>query len=119
MDSFLYSSCLYHLHCICDRLRLACRVICMKTNNIVEWVLKNKPESRNDDKLLMREVWKLQGFHLNDQMFEKFRKSASPESIRRTRQKFQMEGKYKASEEVNEQRYEKFKEARQERMFYG
>ena len=35
-------------------------------------------------------------------------KTISPETIRRRRQKFQMDGKYRATEEIEEQRYKLF-----------
>jgi hypothetical protein len=84
----------------------------MRTKKLVERVLSQKPEARDDDKLLMLEIWEMQGLCFSETQKKAFRRASSPESIRRTRQKLQEEGQYKASKEVEEQRYQMYVEAR-------
>lgn len=84
----------------------------MKTNDLVEKILAEKPETRDNDRLLMLYVWKNQGLHLNDMQIAAFKQAASPESIRRTRQKLQEQGKYRASEQVEQERYERYVETK-------
>jgi hypothetical protein len=84
----------------------------MRTKKLVERVLELKPETRDDDKLLMLYVWQMQGLHFSKGQLEAFKKASSPESIRRTRQKLQEEGLYLASPEVEEQRYQMYTETR-------
>jgi len=80
---------------------------------LTERALQKYPETRSDDKKLILAVWYLQNpdYELDFRKFFQY-KAISPETIRRTRQKLQMEGKYKATEEVEEQRYDLFKQAR-------
>jgi len=78
----------------------------MRTKKLVERILELKPEARDDDRLLMLYVWQIQGLHFSEGQLKAFKKASSPESIRRTRQKLQEEGKFKPSEEVEEKRYE-------------
>lgn len=85
----------------------------MRTKKLVERVLDLKPEARDNDKLLMLYVWQMQGLHFSKGQIEAFKNASSPESIRRTRQKLQEEGKYLPSEEVEEKRYELYTETRQ------
>ena len=84
----------------------------MRTKKLVERVLSQKPEARDDDKALMLEVWEMQGLCFSETQKKAFRRASSPESIRRTRQKFQQEGEYKASEKVEEQRYQMYVETK-------
>jgi hypothetical protein len=84
----------------------------MRTKKLVERVLQQKPEARDDDKTLMLEVWQMQGLYLSESQLKAFRKASSPESIRRTRQKFQQDGEYTASEKVEEQRYQMYVETK-------
>ena len=84
----------------------------MRTKKLVERVLSQKPEARDDDKLLMLEIWEMQGLCFSETQKKAFRRASSPESIRRTRQKFQQEGEYTASEKVEEQRYQMYVETK-------
>lgn len=86
----------------------------MTTTQLVEKALKDYPETRNSDKLLIIKVWELQvGKPMNNQLKDFLLHDAcSPETIRRNRQKFQEYGRYPAKEEVDEARFEKFKEVR-------
>ena len=81
----------------------------MKTQPITEWVLLNKPETRNSDIDLIVEVWNAQGLHLTNQQIEHLKtRCSNPETIRRIRQKLQEQGKYLPSEQVENARYKKF-----------
>lgn len=56
-------------------------------------IMEQNTATRDDDTLLMLEVWKLQGLHLNREAEEWILKNCSPaESIRRVRQKIQEGG---------------------------
>lgn len=81
--------------------------------NLVEKALELYPETRSDDKKLILTVWWLQD-HDYERDFRHFfqTKAISPETIRRRRQKLQQEGHYKATESVEELRYELFKQNR-------
>lgn len=84
----------------------------MRVKDKVERVLSQKPETRDNDKLLMLYVWQIEGLNLSDSQLKKWKEVSSPESIRRMRQKFQEEGEYKASEEVEQKRYELYEQTR-------
>jgi hypothetical protein len=65
--------------------------------SIVHQILKNHPETRDNDRLLMLKVWAIQNPRLRDERFNFISFShgfikadyADPESIRRARQKIQ------------------------------
>lgn len=84
----------------------------MRVKDKVERVLSVHKDTRDNDKLLMLQVWEIEGFFLTDNQKIAFMKSSSPESIRRMRQKMQEEGKYRASEEVEQKRYELYTETK-------
>lgn len=84
----------------------------MKIKQKVERGLSVDKKTRDNDKLLMLAVWEIEGFFLSDVQKSKFMEVSSPETIRRMRQKLQEEGKYKASEEVGEERYNRYVETR-------
>jgi len=84
----------------------------MRTKDKVARVLDQKPEARDNDKLLMLYVWQIEGLNLSESQLKKWKEVSSPESIRRMRQKFQEEGQYLASPEVEEQRYQMYVETK-------
>ena len=84
----------------------------MRTKKLVERVLQQQPEARDDDKALMLQVWEMQGLCFSETQKKAFLRASSPESIRRTRQKFQQDGEYRASTEVEEQRYQMYVETK-------
>jgi hypothetical protein len=88
------------------------RGIAMRVKDKVARILDQKPEARDNDKLLMLQVWEIEGFYLSDKQREAFMRISSPESIRRMRQKFQEEGQYLASPEVDEKRYQMYVETK-------
>ena len=65
-------------------------------SKMVERVLRDNPEARGDDKVLMLIIWKEQGLKLTDEQIDFFRTHClSPESIRRNRQLIQEGGRYR------------------------
>lgn len=81
----------------------------MKPNYIIEDTLKRYPETRNSDRKLILKVWSRQKWNFREHFDEFFiHQAISPETIRRTRQKLQQEGKYKADEAVDEARFDKY-----------
>lgn len=85
----------------------------MRVKDKVERVLQYKPETRDNDKLLMLYVWQMEGLKFSKSQLEAFKKASSPESIRRMRQKLQENGKYKASEAVEKKRFDLYQKTRQ------
>lgn len=69
---------------------------------------------RDNDKVLIIQVWSQEGFHLSPYQRKLFMadKVSSPDSITRYRRRFQERGQYKASPRVEEQRFKKFEEVR-------
>ncbi len=84
----------------------------MRVKDKVARVLSTNAQARDNDKLLMLQVWEIEGFYLSDKQKELFMQSSSPESIRRQRQLFQEEGQYLASPEVEEKRYQMYVETK-------
>lgn len=71
----------------------------MKTSDIIKNILGTDRQARNSDRHLILKVWERQGLYLLPDQKEKFYHDvASAESIRRTRQKLQEEGKYPADQ---------------------
>jgi len=66
----------------------------MTTSQLIEKVLAQNESARGNDRLLIIAVWEMQGFYLSDTQKAKIMDIASPESIRRTRQKLNERGKY-------------------------
>lgn len=84
----------------------------MRTKYLVKQILSQKKETRDNDKLLILYVWQAQGLVLTPAQIEKFKQVASPETVRRIRQKFQEDGQFLASEAVEENRFNMYKETR-------
>ena len=75
-------------------------------NKLVEQCLATDKRCRQDDKWLILQVWRRTGLSLTPDQERIFlsKKLPSTETIRRTRQKLQEEGKYLAPKEVQEAR---------------
>ena len=86
----------------------------MKIRDRVAAILRDYPEARNDDKTLLIIYMQHEGLNLSHAQIQTFRKMPSVETIRRSRQQLQMEGKYPANAKVDEARFQKFRE-----MKYG
>ena len=80
--------------------------------NKVENILKESQIYRDSDKELCLRTWRAFGLELTAEQERKFMDCPSGETITRIRRKFQEQGKYPASEKIEEARYEKFVDAR-------
>lgn len=82
----------------------------MKTSERVENILRASNDARNSDRELLIIYMQKSGMDLTDEQIEIFRKMPSAETITRIRRQLQEQGKYPASEKVQEERYQKFKQ---------
>lgn len=80
--------------------------------NKVENVLRRNQIYRDSDKRLCVAVWSEFGLNLTEEQERKFMDCPSGETITRICRKFQEQGKYPASEKIEEARYEKFIDAK-------
>lgn len=74
-------------------------------------LVRSNPQLANDDKRLIAAIWYLEGWKDVD-LYTNLKKVSSPETIRRTRAKLVEEGIIKPSKEVQEFRYQEYKQAR-------
>lgn len=79
----------------------------------VEAILKAVPKTRDSDKELLIIYCQKAGLELTDRQIAKLRQMPSSDTITRIRRKLQEQGKYPASESVNNARYEKYKSVRE------
>lgn len=77
-----------------------------KAYNKIYAKLRDNAGFRSNDRLLILSVWEDEGLHLTTDQQHKFMQVSSPETIRRTRQKIQQDGLFKASTEVQAYRKE-------------
>lgn len=82
----------------------------MKINERIEAILKASKAARNSDTELLIIYMQKSGLELTPKQIEKFKDLPSMETITRVRRQLQEQGKYEATQEVQEARYEKFKE---------
>lgn len=75
----------------------------MRTSVLVERILKRNHKARNSDKDLIVDYLNSVGMNLSPHQ-EQILRDVSFESIRRTRQKFQEQGLYKADEPIAKER---------------
>lgn len=80
----------------------------MTIRDRVESILKVSRKARNSDTELQLIYLQKLGMNLSQHQIDVFRQAPSMETIRRIRQKLQMDGKYPADKEVEERRYEQF-----------
>lgn len=80
----------------------------------VENILRASRQARNSDTELQIIYMQKSGMNLSEAQKQKFRELPHMETIRRTRQKLQEQGKYPADNDVNEYRYEKYKQVKQD-----
>lgn len=85
----------------------------MNVTQRVSNILGASHAARNSDLELLIIYMQKSGMALSDEQIRTFKAMPSMETIRRTRQKIQMDGKYPADPKVNEARYNKFKNVRQ------
>ena len=72
--------------------------------DLVGKVLRDVPDTRDSDRLLILEVWEREGLILNPIQREQFMQVSSTETIRRVRQKYQEEGLYPAQDKIKKER---------------
>ena len=85
----------------------------MRIINKVDYLLKEKPELRDSDKKLLLSVWAIEGLGLSDRQVQIFlEKCSTAESITRARR--HLKEKYPSTESVDEERYNKFKQYKNE-----
>lgn len=84
----------------------------MNITDRVEAILKHDKASRDSDKRLLVIYMQKAGMELTPKQIEIFNSMPSMETIRRIRQKLQEGGKYPASKEVDQARFEKFREVK-------
>lgn len=85
----------------------------MRISQQVENILAVSRKARNSDRELLLIYFQKAGMELSEKQIAIFRDMPSTETIRRTRQQIQMEGKYPADQEVDVARFNKYKEMRQ------
>lgn len=84
----------------------------MKTSKQVEDILKMDKSTRNSDMLLYIAYLGRNGIHLSLQQKSAMMNLSSPETVGRIRRKLQEDGKYLPDEAVDEARFNKFKEVK-------
>lgn len=82
----------------------------MKISTRVENILRVSKAARNSDTELIIIYMQKSGMELTPKQVEVFKNLPSLETITRVRRQLQEQGKYEASEAVQEARYQKFKE---------
>src|ERR1035437_7854235 len=87
----------------------------LKEDQIKE-ILKDYPETRDSDKLLILKVWESEGLFLSDDRRDTFLKLTASETIRRSRQRLQEQGYYKSTQRVKDIRMKKEVEMRKDFM---
>lgn len=85
----------------------------MKIQQQVENILKASKLARNDDKRLLIIYMQKAGMELTAKQMEIFESLPSMETITRIRRQLQERGMYEADDAVNEARYKKFVETKQ------
>lgn len=84
----------------------------MTTEKLVGEVLRDSPNSRNSDRVLLGTVYERLGFVMTPEQKKIFMELPAAETITRSRREYQIQGMYPASKEVDERRFKKFKEVR-------
>lgn len=85
----------------------------MQISDLVERAMTRWPETRDSDRKLIISVWWLQDNNYQDNFKEFFlHKAIMPETITRARRKLQEQGRYPASKQAEEDRFNKFRSMR-------
>lgn len=85
----------------------------MTTTQLIEKILSERTQTRSDDKMLILAVWDQLGLKLTQEQIDIFYDLPSTETIRRVRQKLQEQGRYLATENVQQFREQKSQEMQQ------
>lgn len=83
--------------------------------NHVERLLKEKQIFRDSDRWLLLGVWRAEGLELTDDQMRKFMQCSSAESI--TRRRRLLKEKYPATKAIDDERYNKFIDHKNNRAF--
>lgn len=83
-------------------------------NNKVERLLEKDQLYRDSDKKLLIAFWRQEGFHLTPTQEAQFMRCTPAESVTRARRA--LKAKYPASPKIEQERYEKFQEYKQESL---
>lgn len=86
----------------------------MTTKQQTESILKYVEDARSDDKLLQVVYMQKSGMSLTDEQVKAFYAMGDLWDVRRYRQKFQEQGLYPATPQVEENRFQKYKRVRGE-----
>jgi hypothetical protein len=76
----------------------------MNVTRLVRQALKDNPQARNSDRVLLIQVWHTLGLNLTPDQIRKFLDIPSAETIRRVRQKLQENGEYVATGNIKQAR---------------
>lgn len=83
--------------------------------NHVERLLKEKQIFRDSDRWLLLGVWRAEGLILSDEQMRQFMQCSSAESI--TRRRRLLKEKYPATKAIDDERYNKFIDHKNNRAF--
>lgn len=84
----------------------------MNISDRVKNIMQAVPATRSSDKELLIVYMQKAGMELSPAQINLFKELPSMETIRRIRQKLQEDGKYPASKEVENKRFEKYKQTK-------
>lgn len=84
----------------------------MTTKDKVEQLIKENPKLRDSDKALLGAFWATEGFVMTDEQKRMFMQLTVAESITRARR--ELRSVYPCSQEVEEKRFRKYQEYRNE-----
>lgn len=84
----------------------------MKVNDKVEHLLKTQPRLRNSDKELLLAFWEDQGLYFSETQKKAIYACTPAETITRARRK--LRSQYPGDKKVEDKRFDKFKEFRDE-----
>ena len=82
----------------------------MKVLDKVSWILRQGQKYRDSDKELLLAFWETERLYLSDEQKAIFMRCTTAETITRARRA--LKDHYPASQSVNEERYDKFKQYR-------
>ena len=84
----------------------------MKHTELVEQILRDVPQARNSDLLLIVLVWEHYGITFTKEQLEALKFAPMPEKITRARRRLQEKGEYLGDPKIMEERYRKFRKMR-------
>jgi predicted transcriptional regulator len=85
-----------------------------KKDSLVYQVMQSNPITINNDSLLIASVWEKEGYDYSKSLYENLKKLTRPETITRSRRRLKELGLITYSEKADKERYEAFKQAKDE-----